>query len=58
MAKRWNRTETWLTLIVGGIGVVILGIAGLWVYISATTKPLHQSAQDVTATMDAAVSPK
>lgn len=47
MSKRWNRTETWLTLILGGIGLVILGVAGLWVYVSATTKPLHPSAQDV-----------
>ena len=58
MSKRWNRTETWLTLIVGAIGVVILGVAGLWVYISATTKPLHPSAQDVPIATDASSPPK
>lgn len=44
---RWNRIETWLVLIVGGIGLILLGVAGLWVYISATTKPLHPTAADV-----------
>ena len=41
MSKRWNRTETWLTLFVAGVGVLLLAIAGLWVYVSATATPLH-----------------
>ena len=41
MAKRWNRIETWLAVIVLGIGVVILAVGGLWVYMSATATPLH-----------------
>ena len=41
MTKRWNRMETWLTLFVVGIGVVVLGIFGLNVYMSATATPLH-----------------
>lgn len=49
MAKSWNRIETWLALIVGGVAFVLLGVAGLWIYISATTKPLYSSAQDVTS---------
>ena len=47
MPIRWNRIETWLAVIVGGVGIILLGVAGLWVYISATTKPLHPSAQEV-----------
>lgn len=47
MAKRWNRMETWLTLGVLGVGGVLLAIAGLWVYMSATSTPIHPSAQDV-----------
>jgi CubicO group peptidase (beta-lactamase class C family) len=50
VAKRWNRVETWIALIVGVIGLALLGVAGLWVYISATTKPLHPSAPDVKST--------
>lgn len=56
MAKTWNRVETWIALIVGAIGLVLLGIAGLWIYISATTKPLHPTAQDVTSTPSASAS--
>lgn len=47
MSKRWNRTETWLTVFVVGIGVLLIGIAGLWVYASATSAPLHPDAQNV-----------
>jgi CubicO group peptidase (beta-lactamase class C family) len=47
VAKRWNRIETWLTLIVGGVGLVILAVAGRWIYVSATATPLHPNPQDV-----------
>jgi CubicO group peptidase (beta-lactamase class C family) len=47
VAKRWNRTETWIGLIVLGIGGIILAIAGLWVYVSATATPLHPNPEDV-----------
>ena len=41
MALRWNRIETWLMLGVAGAGVILLGVAGLWVYMSAMATPLH-----------------
>ena len=47
MAKRWNRTETWLTLAALGVGGVLLAIAGLWVYVSATATPLHPNPLEV-----------
>ena len=47
MSKSWNRTETWLTLVVVGVGVLILAISGLWMYVSATATPLHPNAQNV-----------
>lgn len=47
MSKSWNRTETWVALIVGGVLLIILGVAGLWVYVSATAMPLHPNPQDV-----------
>jgi serine beta-lactamase-like protein LACTB len=47
MSKRWNRAETWLGLIVLGIGGIILAVGGLWIYVSATATPLHPDAQSV-----------
>src|SRR5687768_1988176 len=41
MAKSWNRTETWIALIVLGVGAGLLVLGGLWVYVSATATPLH-----------------
>ena len=52
-ARRWNRLETWLTLAVLGVGAVILGIAGLWIYMS-TTPPLHPAPQSVSSVTHAA----
>ena len=45
MAKSWNRLEVWLGLIVLGVGGVVLALAGLWIYVSATAVPLHPDAQ-------------
>ncbi len=50
MSKSWNRIETWLTLAVAGGGVVMLGVGGLWVYMS-TTSPLHPEARNVPSVM-------
>ena len=58
MAKSWNRTETWVTLVVLGAGVLVLGLGGLWVYVSATATPLHPNPQDVPSAVDAAPSPR
>ena len=54
MTKRWNRTETWVGLIVLSVGVVLTAIGGLLVYMSATAKPLHPNAEDVSAVAGAA----
>lgn len=50
-----TRTETWLALIAGAVGLFLVGLGGLWVFMSATP-PLHQGAQDVTSVVDAAPS--
>jgi serine beta-lactamase-like protein LACTB, mitochondrial len=47
MLKGWNRLETWLTLAVAGLGVVLLGVGGLFIYMSAAATPLFPSPQDV-----------
>ena len=49
MAKRWNRVEVVVGLIVLGIGGVLLGVAGLFVYMSATATPLHPDAQQMSS---------
>jgi CubicO group peptidase (beta-lactamase class C family) len=56
VSKRWNRTETWVTLIVLGAGGLLLAIAGLWVYVSATATPLHPDSQSVSSVSHAAPS--
>ena len=43
-AKRLN---TWLAVIVIGVGLVLFGVAGLFVYVSNTAVPLHTSPTDV-----------
>ncbi|HUQ88813.1 MAG TPA: serine hydrolase domain-containing protein [Vicinamibacterales bacterium] len=54
MAKSWNRIETWLALFALGVGVILLAVGGLWVYISATTKPIYPNATDVNSIAGAA----
>ena len=51
-----SRTEIWGALIVLAIGVPLMGILGLWGYMS-TTPPLHPRAQDVPSVTDSAPSP-
>ena len=41
------KIETWLALFVAAVGLGLLGLAGLWMYISATATPIHPTAQDV-----------
>jgi len=47
VAKRWNRAETWLTLIVLGIGALVMAVSGLFVYSSATAPVYYPTPQDV-----------
>jgi serine beta-lactamase-like protein LACTB len=51
MAKSWNRTETWIALIVLGVGGGLLALGGLWVYVSATATPLHPEPDRVPSVM-------
>ena len=43
-----NRTETFLALIVPGVGLVLAFVAGLWGYMSVTSAPLHPNPLAVT----------
>jgi CubicO group peptidase (beta-lactamase class C family) len=49
VAESWNRTETWLTLLVVSVGLLIMGIFGLNMYMSATATPLHPDASNVSS---------
>src|SRR5688572_11099612 len=42
-----SRTETWLAVIVVGIGLIPAAILGLWWFMSATATPLHPNPKDV-----------
>jgi serine beta-lactamase-like protein LACTB len=44
-----SRLQTGLTFIVAAAGLLFVAVMGLWVYVSATSTPLHPSAQDVTS---------
>jgi CubicO group peptidase (beta-lactamase class C family) len=58
LAKTWNRLETWLTLGVLAIVVLIAAIAGLWAFMGATATPFHPNPQDVPSVTQSAPSPK
>lgn len=47
MSKSWNRTETWLGLIVIGIGVVLTALLALPLLMRTTATALHPDAQNV-----------
>jgi serine beta-lactamase-like protein LACTB len=53
-----SRTETWLALFVLAVGGLLLAIAGLWIYVSATATPLHPDPQDVPSVTHAPPLPK
>jgi CubicO group peptidase (beta-lactamase class C family) len=46
MPKPWNRIETWLTLLVGSVGIGLVTVFGLLGYMTATA-PLHPEPDNV-----------
>lgn len=58
VTSKKKRAHTWLAIGVIGLGVIITGIAGLFVYISSTATPLHPNVQDVPSTPAANPSPE
>ena len=53
-----RRYQTWLALIVAGVGLLIAAILGLWAYVSTTATPLHPNPQDVPSVTHSAPLPK
>ena len=54
MSKSWNRTETWVALIVVAVGLLLTVILGLPVYMSATATSLHPDPRDVPSSTQSA----
>ena len=52
-----NRTQTWVAVIVLGIGVLMALILGHFAYLTFTATPLHPNAQDAPSVIKAAPSP-
>lgn len=53
-----SRTQTFLALLVAGIGLVIAGILGLFAYMSAAATPLYPDPQSVPSVSDSAPLPR
>jgi serine beta-lactamase-like protein LACTB, mitochondrial len=51
------RTETWLALIVLGIGLVVAAVMGLHLYMTTTATPLHPDPQEIRSEVRSAPSP-
>ena len=47
MANRWNRSETWIGLIVAGAGALAAVVVGLFTYVTFTATPLHPEPNSV-----------
>jgi CubicO group peptidase (beta-lactamase class C family) len=52
-----SRIPTWVSLILLGVGVLVVGIPGLWVYAIATAKKLHPSPRDIPSVTNSPPSP-
>lgn len=55
MTSKKSRIHTWLAVGVIGVGLIITGVVGLFVYISNTATPLHPNALNVPTTATASV---
>jgi serine beta-lactamase-like protein LACTB len=53
VSRSWNRTETWLGLVILGVAAIVMAIFGLNMYMSATATPLHPDASNVPSVVDA-----
>ena len=58
MPKKKNRIQTWLTLILVAVGLLLGRFRGFLSYMSVTAKPLHPNPQDVPTVTRSAPLPK
>jgi hypothetical protein len=55
---RQTRIQTWVAVVVVGVGLLLSAILGLFAYMSATASPLHPNPQDVPSVTQAAPLPE
>ncbi|MEP6714453.1 MAG: serine hydrolase domain-containing protein [Terriglobia bacterium] len=53
-----SRTPVWVSLILLGLGLLVVGIPGLWVYINATATKLHPSPGHIPSATSSPLLPK
>ena len=53
-----SRIETWLAVVIGGIGLLLIAILGLFGYVSLTSTPLHPNARNVSSVTHSAAATK
>jgi serine beta-lactamase-like protein LACTB len=58
VSKSWNRTETWLALIVVAIGGLLAAIMGLHAFMTGTAAPLHPEPERVPSVTHSDPSPQ
>jgi CubicO group peptidase (beta-lactamase class C family) len=52
LSREWNRTETWIAVIVVLVGALVTVIVGLPIYLRSTMTPLHPDAANVPSATD------
>jgi len=50
VSNSWNRTQTWVGLVVLAVGGIVAAVVGLFVYVSVTATPLHPDPAAVPST--------
>jgi serine beta-lactamase-like protein LACTB, mitochondrial len=58
VSKSWNRTHTWIALIVLCLGLAAAAVVGLFVYVAVTATPLHPNPKEVPSVTRSAPSPQ
>ena len=53
-----KKTETWVAVIVAGIGLVVTVVMGVFAYMSLTATPIHPNAQGISSVPHSAPPPK
>src|SRR5688572_12985206 len=44
-----KKTQTWLAVLITGVGLIVALVMGVFAYLSLTATPIHPSAQDVSS---------